>query len=35
MKERITLKTRPRWVDNMKFYLKDIGWVAMGWVHLA
>lgn len=30
MKERITLKTRPRWEDNVKVGLKEIGWEGTG-----
>jgi len=30
MKERITLKTRPRWEDNMKMDLKETGWEGTG-----
>jgi hypothetical protein len=30
MKERIILKTRPRWEDNMKMDLKETGWEGTG-----
>jgi hypothetical protein len=26
---------RPRWVDNIKMDLNEIGWDSMDWIHLA
>jgi hypothetical protein len=28
-------KLRRRWVDNIKMYLRDIGWDGMDWIDLA
>jgi hypothetical protein len=28
-------RPRPRWVDNIKMDLKEIGWDAMDWIDLA
>jgi hypothetical protein len=26
---------RQKWVDNIKMYLREIGWDGMGWIDLA
>jgi hypothetical protein len=28
-------RPRPRWVDNIKMYLREIGWDGMDWINLA
>jgi hypothetical protein len=28
-------RPRRRWVDNIKMYLREIGWDGMGWIDLA
>jgi hypothetical protein len=28
-------RTRHRWVDNIKIYLREIGWDGMDWIDLA
>jgi hypothetical protein len=28
-------RTICRWVDNIKIYLREIGWNGMDWIHLA
>jgi hypothetical protein len=28
-------RPRHRWVDNIKMYLRDIGWGGMDWIDLA
>jgi hypothetical protein len=28
-------RTRPRWVDNIKVDLREIGWGGVDWIHLA
>jgi hypothetical protein len=35
MKERITLKTWPKWQGNMKMDLKETGREGTGWAHLV
>jgi hypothetical protein len=30
-----TMKTRRRWEDNIKMYLREIGWGGMNWIDLA
>jgi hypothetical protein len=27
--------TRRRWVDNIKIFLREVGWGRMDWIHLA
>jgi hypothetical protein len=28
-------RPRSRWEDNIKIYLRDIGWSGMGWIHMT
>jgi hypothetical protein len=28
-------RPRRRWVNNIKIYLREIGWDGMDWIHLA
>jgi hypothetical protein len=28
-------RTRSRWEENVKMYLREIGWGVMDWIHLA
>jgi hypothetical protein len=28
-------RTRRRWVDNIKIYLRATGWDGMDWIHVA
>jgi hypothetical protein len=28
-------RNKRRWDDNIKMYLKEIGWCGMDWIHLA
>jgi hypothetical protein len=28
-------RPRRRWVDNIKIYLKELGWYSMNWIYLA
>jgi hypothetical protein len=28
-------RTRRRWVDNIKIYLRDVGWGGLDWMYLA
>jgi hypothetical protein len=31
----MTVRTRRMWVDNIKMYLREIGWGGMDWIHLT
>jgi hypothetical protein len=33
--KRPLVRPRRRWVDNIKMYLREIGWGSMDWIHLA
>jgi hypothetical protein len=28
-------RLRRRWVDNIKMYLREVGWDGMDWIHVA
>jgi hypothetical protein len=34
-RERSLGRSRPRWGDNIKMDLKEIGWEGVDWIHLA
>jgi hypothetical protein len=33
--ERLLRRPRRRWENNIKIYLREIGWGGMGWIDLA
>jgi hypothetical protein len=33
--KRLLGRSRRRWVDNIKMYLREIGWGGMNWIDLA
>jgi hypothetical protein len=32
---RLLGRSKRRWEDNIKIYLREIGWESMDWIHLA
>jgi hypothetical protein len=28
-------RPRPKWEDNIRIYLREIGWKCVDWIHLA
>jgi hypothetical protein len=33
--KRLLVRQRRRWMDNIKMYLRDMGWDGMDWIDLA